>query len=80
LLPVVVPLLCLLLPVCVVGRHLSLSPLQKTVGSWRWRPVFPDPWPRFLAQVACSHSLWLALGVYLQHLRRRPSDKWSVWD
>lgn len=79
-LPVVVPLLCLLLLMCVVGRHLSLSPLQKIVGSWRWRPVFPDPWPRCLAQVACSHSLWLALVVCLLHLRRHPRDKWSVWD
>ena len=39
----------LVLLVCVVGRHLSLSPLQKIVGIWRWRPVFPDPWSRYLA-------------------------------
>jgi hypothetical protein len=80
-LPVVVPLLSLL-RVCFVGRCPSLSPLQKIVGSWCWRPVFPDPWPRCLAQVAYSQSrsLWLALEVCLRHLRRHPSDKWSVWN
>lgn len=77
---VVVPLLCLLLLMCVVGHHLSLSPLQKIVGSWRWHPVFPDPWPRCLAQVAYSRSLWLAPVVCLLHPRRHPKDKWSVWE